>query len=138
MDDERAIARVIALYSQLVDSKRFDEWADLFTENARFVARGHAFEGRDTIVSTISSMMASAVTKHLVGPPVVDVDGDRAHAWTDLTTFTGGADGIGIATIGRYYDDFERGADGRWRLSSRVLVLTGEVAPDDVTAAPAR
>ena len=34
--DLEAIRRLIAIYGQLLDSKRFREWGELFTEDAVF------------------------------------------------------------------------------------------------------
>jgi ketosteroid isomerase-like protein len=137
-DASDAIRRAIALYGQLVDEKRFAEWGDLFTEDARFVARGQQFTGRAVIVETIGSMMATPITKHLAGIPVVDVDSELAKAWTDLTTFVTGESGIAVVTTGRYYDEFRLDRDGRWRFTARVLVMAGDPVPDDVARSPAR
>jgi uncharacterized protein (TIGR02246 family) len=137
MSDREDIRRVIALYAQLIDDKRFAEWGDLFTADARFVARGEAIEGREHIVSSISSMMAAASTKHLTATPVVDlVEAGHALAWTDATTFAKGDGGIAAVTLARVYDELRRGDDGRWRISSRVIVQTGDPLPEGVTPSP--
>lgn len=138
MDDDAAIRRLIALYSQLIDDKRFDEWGALFDEDAIFEARGQRWSGRAEIVTSIRALMATPITKHLAGIPVIDVAGDgTALAWTDLTTFIGGESGVAIATIGRYHDRFRRGGDGRWRFTARVLVTAGGGAlPADVAPSP--
>ncbi|MCB0997236.1 MAG: nuclear transport factor 2 family protein [Acidimicrobiales bacterium] len=136
MDND--IRRTIALYCHLIDDKRFDEWGDLFTDDAVFEARGSRFNGRSEIVASISAMMAQATTKHLIGACVVDLLGDdHARAWTDLATFVPTPNGPIVATIGRYHDELRRGADGRWRFSSRLLVLAGEPGPADALPSPA-
>ena len=48
-EDEDQIRRTLSEYSQRCDDGRFDEWADLFTEDARFVLSGQVTEGRDSI-----------------------------------------------------------------------------------------
>ena len=96
MNDLEAIRRVIALYAQLVDDKRFEEWGQLFTEDAVFVAHGRRIEGRARIVESIAAMLGPIQVKHLVASPVVDlVATDRAMAWTDLTSFVRGEAGVG-------------------------------------------
>jgi uncharacterized protein (TIGR02246 family) len=133
------IRRVIALYSQLVDDKRMEEWSDLFTEDAVFVAHGNRLEGRHSIAESIGPSLAAVQIKHLVGAPVVDLlSQDRARAWTDLTSFVRGAEGISVVTIGRYYDELRRGDDGSWRLARRELVSVGEPVPEGLTPSPAR
>ena len=134
VDDVR---RTIALYSQLLDDKRFAEWGDLFTVDAVFEARGTRLVGRDQIVEWISEVMVSASSKHLIGACVIDLIGDdRARAWTDLTTFSALPDGIAVATVGRYHDELRREPDGRWRFAQRIMVRTGDTPPDDVVAPP--
>lgn len=137
MSDEDDIRRVIALASQLVDDKRFDDWGGLFAEDASFEARGHRFVGRREIVETIGSMLSSAVTKHLVGPTVVELAGDAARCWTDVVTFVQGEPQVSVTTIGRYFDELRRGADG-WSLTARVLVPAGEALPSHVAPTPPR
>ena len=63
---------------------------------------------------------------------------DRARAWTDFTAFgTDEGGGIGIATIGRYYDELARDA-GRWRYRVRTVVMDGDPLPEGVASTPAR
>ena len=56
-EDEDQIRRTLAEYSQRCDDGRFDEWADLFTEDARFVLSGQVTEGRDSIRNMMTAMM---------------------------------------------------------------------------------
>ena len=48
-EDEDQIRRTLAEYCQLLDDGRFDQWADLFTEDARLVLLGQVTTGRDAI-----------------------------------------------------------------------------------------
>lgn len=138
MSDHEAIRRLIALYGQLLDSKRFEEWGALFTEDARFRVWGRVYEGRAAIVREIGGMQPEAPGKHLVLQPVIDLDGEGgALAWTDLSALASGSDGaIAIATIGRYHDRLVKQADGRWRIAERVLVMAGEAVPPGVADTP--
>jgi len=135
-----AIRRVIALYAQLLDSRRLDEWSDLFRDDARFRVYGQTFLGREKIAREIGSMQPppDRPVKHICLTPVIDLDGDaRALAWTDFTAFGTSEDGrIEIATIGRYYDELLRD-DERWRFSSRTIVMANESLPSDLTPGPA-
>jgi hypothetical protein len=133
------IRRVIALYSQLADDKRMEEWSDLFTEDAVFLAHGNRLEGRLTIKESIGPSLAAVPIKHLVGEPVIDLlSRDRARAWTDLATFVRGTEGIAVVTIGRYYDELQLGEDGSWRLARRELVVVGDPLPEGLTPSPGR
>ena len=139
-DDLEAIRRLIAIYGQLLDSKRFREWGELFTEDAVFRVWGATHRGRDAIVQEIGGMQPDAPGKHVVLQPVIDLDPadpDRARAWTDLCALATGPDGVSIATIGRYHDRLVRSvSDGRWRFAERVIVMGGEDVPEGVHPGP--
>jgi len=139
-EDHEAIRRLIALYGQLLDSKRFDDWGRLFTQDAVFRVWGETHRGRATIQREIGGMQPDAPGKHVVLEPVIDLDpdqSDRARCWTDLCALASSEDGIAIATIGRYHDRLVRDpADGRWRFEERVIVMAGEDVPDDVAPSP--
>lgn len=138
MNDHEAIRRVIALYCQLIDDKRFDAWSELFADDGAFVARGMAIEGRANIREQISKLMAEATTKHTAGQPVIDIqpNGTEAYVWTDVVTFAKAGDVSSIATLGRCYDHLRRSADGRWRIARREMVLTGGAAPEHLRQPP--
>ena len=134
-----SIRRVVALYAQLLDSGRLEEWIDLFQEEARFRVYGQIFAGRAVILDEIGGMQPppDRPVKHVCLVPVIDLQGDdRALAWTDFSAFATNEEGrIEIATIGRYYDDLVREND-RWRFSSRTIVLAGEAPPPDLVPSP--
>ena len=140
MNDFESIRRLIALYGQLLDSKRFDDWADLFTSDARFRVWGRSLQGRDAIQREICGMQPDAPGKHVVLQPVIDlVDAGRALCWTDLSAFASGGRGLTIATIGRYHDRLEKDPiDGLWRFAERTLVMAGDDPPEGVPETPSR
>lgn len=136
--DFEAIRRLIAIYGQLLDSKRIEEWGQLFTPEAEFRVWGNTYRGRSEIVREIGGMQPDRPGKHVILQPVIDSSGaDTARAWTDLCGLGSSEDGISIVTIGRYHDDLVRSsADGRWRIHRRVLVMGGEEVPADVAPTP--
>ena len=154
LEEREAIRRLMAIYAQLLDSKRIVEWGQLFTEDAVFAVWGMSWKGRESIVSGIGGMQPEAPGKHVILTPVIDfVAPDRALAWTDLSAFssanvpsTSGSGGanpgvaapgeISIATIGRYHDELVK-QGGRWRIARRVCVMAGEALPDGVAPSPA-
>ena len=140
MNEYESIRRLIALYGQLLDSLRLEEWGELFTPDATFSVYGNTLEGRDAIVKEIGGMQPPAhlPVKHGTLMPVIDLLGDgQALVWTDLVAFGSDEQGaIGTATIGRYHDRIERGGDGRWRFRERVLVMGGETVPEGVAPSP--
>jgi len=139
MNDLEAIRRLIALYGQLLDSKRLDDWGELFVEDAVFRVWDRTYKGRAEIQREIGGMQPERPGKHVILQPVIDLDDKRhARAWTDLTAFSTEEDNsISIATIGRYHDRLERSdKDERWRFRQRVLVMEGEEVPGDVDPSP--
>lgn len=137
LQDEMQIRRVIALYGQLLDDRRFDEWADLFLNDA--VVMGHA--GRQAFLKGIAGIQPSTPTKHLACTSVIDLEGDHATAWTDglaLVDIGDGPNGSRLyATYPlRYYDKFVR-VDGRWRIARRESALPGAHLPLTAQKTPA-
>jgi hypothetical protein len=139
MDDFEAIRRLLALYGQLLDSRRFEDWGRLFVEDAVFRVWGRTYRGREEIQREIGGMQPDAPGKHVVLQPVIDLEAPgQARVWTDLCALASGEAGITIATIGRYHDRVRLDPEvGRWRFVERVLVMGGEPVPSDVAPSPA-
>ena len=124
LETYEAIRRLMAIYAQLLDSKRLAEWGELFAPDAVFQVWGQVWRGRDAIVAGIGGMQPDMPGKHIILTPVVDLKGpDRAFAWTDLSAFASSEEGISIATIGRYHDELVR-LDGRWRFARSAATIT--------------
>jgi 3-phenylpropionate/cinnamic acid dioxygenase small subunit len=135
--DYEGVRRLIAIYGQLLDSKRLADWGELFTEGATFRVWGQTYRGRDAIVREIGGMQPAAPVKHGVLAPVIDFEGpERCRAWTDLVTFATTPAGLSLSTIGRYHDRIAR-EGGRWRFAERAVVMAGEALPEGVAASPA-
>jgi hypothetical protein len=138
VNEYEAIRRLVALYGQLLDSKRIEEWGECFTEDGEFRVWGQCYSGREEIKREIGGMQPDQPGKHVVLQPVIDlVEGDRAHAWTDLCGLGSRGEAISIVTIGRYHDRLVRSPDtDRWQFQQRVLVMGGEEVPEDVLPSP--
>jgi 3-phenylpropionate/cinnamic acid dioxygenase small subunit len=121
-----AIRRVLAAYCQTCDDGRFDEFVALFAPNAVFQAAGYEpVQGRAAIKAFMESGYTPDVRgKHVLGEPLITVDGDTASASTDFV-FVGrqGERGWGILTAGRYADELARDASGAWALTRRVISM---------------
>lgn len=122
---EEDIRRTVARYCMLCDDGRFDEWADLFTENARFHVMGRTYEGRAAIQGFISAgQPPERRGKHVAYGSLIDVDewNGKASVWTDYVF----VDQAGAVTSqGRYHDEMERCGDKRWRFTLREIVFRG-------------
>lgn len=138
MNDYEAIRRLIALYGQLLDSGRLEQWGALFTSDATFSVWGQTFRGRDEIVREIGGMQPDAAGKHAILQPVIDLDDEHtARAWTDFTALATSEDGIAVVTLGRYHDRLAK-IDGLWHFASRDLAIGGETLGEGIDVTPSR
>jgi uncharacterized protein (TIGR02246 family) len=125
MSDEDEIRRTLAQYAHFCDDGRFDEWADLYTEDATFSAMGQTSKGRETIKAWIvKAQPPEARGKHVCINSVIDTEGDEAYAWTDFVFLSQDKT---ISQVGRYHDRLVKGRD-RWRFAERRIVFMGDEA----------
>ena len=123
MNDEDAIRRTIAQYCQLCDDGRFDEWADLYTDDATFSVMGKTYTGRADVKAFIEKGQAPERRgKHLCFNSIIDIDGDSARAITDYVFID---KQHAITSAGRYHDRLIRQPD-RWRFAERRILFLGE------------
>jgi uncharacterized protein (TIGR02246 family) len=127
-EDEEAIRRTLGEYSQHYDDGRFDEWAELFTADARLVLAGTVTEGRDAIRNHMMPIQAAGgPCMHVTTNSLVDVDGDAATATTDYLFVRPTTDGLSIIAAGRYHDRLVRD-ETRWRFRERSITMLPVVA----------
>jgi 3-phenylpropionate/cinnamic acid dioxygenase small subunit len=129
MTDEEAVRRTLALYCQLCDDGRFEEWIDLYTDDATFSVMGRTYEGRAAIKAFMEKAQPPEKRgKHLIGQSFVDLDAGAGtgEAVTDYTFIARTADGgYAITSAGRYHDTLARADDGTWRFASREIRFLG-------------
>ncbi|MDQ3146954.1 MAG: nuclear transport factor 2 family protein [Actinomycetota bacterium] len=126
--DEEAIRRTLALYCQLCDDGRFEEWGELYTDDATFTVMGRTHRGRAAVRAFIEKgQPPERRGKHVCANSVidVDVDGDQATAVTDYVFVAPGADGFTVLSAGRYHDRLVRHGDG-WRFAERRIAFLGD------------
>ena len=124
MTGEEAVRRTLALYCQLCDDGRFDEWALLYTDDATFTVMGQTYSGPAEIQAFIEKGQPPEKRgKHLIGQSVIDVQegAGTAAAVTDYTFIARTSEGYAITSAGRYHDSFRR-AEG---LNGGFYQLTG-------------
>jgi hypothetical protein len=123
--DRLAIQDLIARYAVVVDSRDYDALDGLFTPDAviDFTAFGGPAGNPVEIKAFLSdSLGLFSRTQHLMGLPVVTVDGDRASARTPcnnpmVLTEPDGATKVWL--IGLWYDDELVRTESGWRFASR-------------------
>ena len=134
MDPQLGIARTLALYCQLLDDQRLEEWGRLFTEDAVWAIPGTTFEGRAAIVEGVGAMEppVTGLVKHISFTPIVEIDAPgHALAWADLMVLARAAKDAAwqVAAVGRYCDDLVE-ADGAWLFTVRVADLSPDARPE--------
>ena len=136
------IRRVKYRYLRCVDLKLWDEIGDVFTADAtvdygtRALGKPIKLSGRDEIVAFLrDSLGPGIVTVHFASQPEIDIDGDVATGiWSFKDTVIATEFKVLIEGAAFYEDRYERGGDGRWRISHTGYVRTYEVmmSLDDV------
>jgi 3-phenylpropionate/cinnamic acid dioxygenase small subunit len=125
VSEEDGIRRTLAQHAQLCDDGRFDEWADLYTEDASFSVMAQTYKGRAAVKKWIErAQPAERRGKHVLINPVIDIEGDEAHVVTDYIFV--GKDKT-IVSAGRYHDQLVKEPD-RWRFAERRIVFMGDDA----------
>lgn len=126
ISDHLAIIQVIQRYAKAIDEKRFDLLRTVFTEDALLVY----LLGEERIEFTMQEadktfgafLTKCYLTSHLVSDPVIDLQGDRAHASSRVTAThmqirEDGSRNIWIIS-GGYEDELVREPEG-WRIRKR-------------------
>ena len=127
--DRVAIMDVMVKYGTSVDAREMDRYRSCFTDDVLVVGYGGTddMEGADTYLEyVIEALKDFAATQHMMRNQVVEIDGDTAHARTDVqATHVLKEDPDAIMTLwATYVDDMVRD-DGQWRIKRHELVRAG-------------
>lgn len=120
--DWLAVANLKAAYCRLLDTKDWEGWGQLFTEDVVVDVTdsgGGLMEGREALVASVSGSLAQAKTAHQVHFPEITIDGDEASAiWPmqDRVEWEGRA----LTGYGHYHEHYVR-RDGRWWIARQKL-----------------
>jgi hypothetical protein len=130
LEDERAILDCIYAFSVTFDMHRWDEFAECFTEDARFAWRPPSTDdwvvdvrGRQEIRDFSAGNYEIGRENRLLSSPrvrVLDAGSAEAETWYAVLHYDAGA--VAVRASGLHSDRFARGADGRWRIAERLTV----------------
>jgi ketosteroid isomerase-like protein len=136
LEDKQAITEVLYGYCAHLDRMDLDALAALFTADcvvdygpeARLQSRG-----ADGLRHDLARMWRWARTSHHLSNVMVTLDGDGEHAGavSYVIAWHERPDGSTATMMGQYQDRLVQ-QDGRWRISRRRQVLTGNDAGFDV------
>ncbi|MGE3621426.1 MAG: nuclear transport factor 2 family protein [Acidimicrobiia bacterium] len=118
--DELAIRDLVARFTDAVNRRATDEFADLFTDDGEWVVPGMPeCRGGAAAGAQLAGMLeAFAFLVQLVHSGRVQVDGDQASARWYITEWAADGEGGGSYFVGTYHDQLVRTGDG-WRFTSR-------------------
>ena len=120
-----ALSEAKARYCRLLDTKDWDGFADLLTEDFVLDLSGASslgiIEGRAAALQQIRSSIETAKTAHQVHTPEIALDGDTAQViWAMQDRVVWGPDKPSIVGYGHYHERWvKRG--GQWRLAAQRL-----------------
>lgn len=124
MDDIEAIKQLKARYFRTLDTKDWDGYRSVFTEDVVMdtsASGGGVIEGIDAFLAFLQEALADAVTVHQGHMPEIEI--------TSETTATGvwalhdiiiWPTGMRLDGYGHYHETYEKGADG-WRIKTSTL-----------------
>ncbi|MFI0406090.1 nuclear transport factor 2 family protein [Actinomadura sp. 3N508] len=118
------IRRLKHRYLRCVDLKLWDEFSEVFTEDAvaeydtPLLGKTLRLEGRDAIIEYMRANLGpDKISTHTAGCPEIDVDGERATGiWSLDDTIIIPEHRLLIRGAAFYHDAYRRGADGQWRV----------------------
>jgi ketosteroid isomerase-like protein len=118
-----AIKELRYRYGRSIDSRSWDEFLDLFTDDAtcNYVGLG-SFTGHEELRELAEDYIESnyEYTCHLFHHPILEVDGDEATGSWLLEALLAHHDGTFEWRQGRYTDDYRR-VDGEWKFAGVSL-----------------
>jgi hypothetical protein len=132
LEEIEEIKKVKARYFRLMDQKRWNEWRELFTEDVTAVYHGtprgsqgeepasFQCEGRENLVTKVSSLLANAVSVHHGHMPEIEVTSPTTAtgiwAMFDYLRFPNST----LKGYGHYEEDYVKEA-GAWKIK-RILL----------------
>jgi ketosteroid isomerase-like protein len=138
--DIEAIKRLKHHYFRCVDTKRFDEIATLFTDDATssYNSGEHSYEGKEAIKTFFERVLGTKriMTQHMGHHPEIDLISDTTATgvWYMEDSVYILDHGIKVRGNGLYWDEYRK-VDGQWLIShigyERIWEYTQKVNYDD-------
>lgn len=127
MDDALAVLvhleelrRLKARYCRYVDTKQWDAWRGVFTENVEFAGLSAAFASLDEFISVQKERLAEAVSVHHCHTAELELTGPVAAkgiwAMCDYVEYPWKPERRGFVGYGFYEEEYRLEADG-WKIS---------------------
>ncbi len=108
--DKAAIREVLEEYCLRLEVNPFEEWLDLFTDDAVYEVYGKTLRGREEIGALLSKAPHGV---HIGGAARIELDGDRADTVQNYVFY---GDNEKYSNRGWYYRALVR-TDGGWKIA---------------------
>lgn len=128
LEAESAVRRILAAYCQACDDGRFDDLAQLFSDDIELVVRGSVVaRGRTSARDWVAAAQPPERRGlHVTSNAVIAVTdaADEASSRADFVFYVRGPEGLVPARTGRYEDRCTPAPDGRgWLLARREMLF---------------
>ena len=128
LEDREQIRNLIQAYRKTLDDRDLRAFSELFAAEGTWTGRSGTATGPQEIYSMLTTALPDnppapgSTLWHLNTDPAIEVDGDRASAFTFwMHVRRGDADVPLLPTLGGYQDELIR-EDGRWRFQLRTVL----------------
>ncbi|MDE8653478.1 nuclear transport factor 2 family protein [Novosphingobium album (ex Liu et al. 2023)] len=120
--DWLAICNLKADYCRLLDTKDWEGWKQLFTEDCVIDTTGsggNVATGREAFVASVRGALANAKTAHQIHSPQIRLAGDEAHViWAMQDRVV--KDEFALTGYGHYDERYVRTGEG-WKIAEQKL-----------------
>jgi len=124
LEDLAAIHELFRQYAARLDRRDLVGYSQLFADDGEWHGRNmNAVGGPKAVLAMLRGRFTDGEPNgecHILTNPVIELDGEKAHATSFGLVLRPGPDGVpAIRMIGYYVDDLVRAADGRWLFAIR-------------------
>jgi 3-phenylpropionate/cinnamic acid dioxygenase small subunit len=134
-DDVSQVRRLLALYCDLMDDRRYQEWSELFTADGVWELGGKQHRGPAETKAYMDQLLRDRPgrrTRHINTNQVIELDGAQGRVTSDYAMLSSEPEGAPWTAvfIGRYFDRVVRKPDGSgWQFAERRLGTADAPAP---------
>lgn len=127
MNDVSGVRRLLALYCQLMDDRRYEEWSELFGSDGIWALGGREYHGHVEAKAYMDQLLRDRPhrrTRHLNTNLVIEVDGNEGRVTSDFAMLAREPDDAPwtVVAFGRYVDRVVRSGQG-WQFAERRLTV---------------
>jgi 3-phenylpropionate/cinnamic acid dioxygenase small subunit len=128
LEDHDEIRELYARYAHAIDNAEFDRWLDCFTKDGVFESprfgRHSGSEGLKRFTAIYKESLGGAKSLHHISNVLFSLSGEEATGGCYLAYYHC-KDGVATLSAVAHYIDRLRKVDGRWKFSSRRVVVDG-------------